>query len=323
MKTKLLALLLLFSIISQAQITKTEAFLTGTKVSFYPNQCGNTIPEAEGKLTFCDKIDNLGVVDRSYGLNDRGVERMLVNHYNDDEFYVTRKGLSIRNTDGTWENIPNITIPTYNAQNQWTNIATIKNGLVLPDGKVILQATNANYGFNVYDRMLKTFTAVNFPTNRFPYLFAYDTSRDLTWIVAFGGGANGRYLFAYDGTDVTFVQQFATVGNISATANSSTLIYKDDNLYIGSIGGLYKVDISDYANANITEKEYNTTTTPSLPFDSVNDLQFDTNNDLWLTQSQANSDGGIVKFNLVNETYELYQLERENNPSLNAQIYRL
>ena len=101
MKSRLFSLILVLLFIqAHAQLNKAEVFLNGTKPSFYPNECGNTIPEAAGKLTFCDKIDNLGVVDRSYGLNARRVERMLPNHFNDDEFYVTTNGLSIRNLMG-------------------------------------------------------------------------------------------------------------------------------------------------------------------------------------------------------------------------------
>lgn len=324
MKIKLLVFALLFSILSEAQITKAEAFVTGTKLAFYPNQCGNTIPEAAGKLTFCDRIDNLGVVERSYGLSDRRAERMLPNYFNQDEVYVTGNGLSIRKVDGTWENIPNIAIPTFNTQGDWTNAATIQNGLVLPDGKVIIQATNASYGFNVFDRTLKTFTPVNFPNNRFPSLFAYDAVRDLTWIVAFGGGANGRFLFTYDGTNLNFIQELNNTSQISTNVNSSTLIYHVDHLYASSAGGLFKINITDYLTSNVTITQYNATTTPSLPFDRTLDLQFDDNDTLWLAQSNNNnSDGGLIKFDITNETYEIYQLERESNPSLNHGFQKL
>ncbi|WP_400075261.1 T9SS type A sorting domain-containing protein [Winogradskyella sp. R77965] len=325
MKLKLLLILTcVSSLLSYAQITKAEAFTVGTKLAFYPNQCGNTIPEAANKLTFCDGINNLGVVERSYGLNDRRVERMLPNYFNADEFYVTGKGLSIRNTDGTWENIPNVAIPTFNTQNAWTNAATIKNGLVQPDGKIIIQATGANYGFNIYDRTQKTFTPVNFPSNRFPYLFAYDMVRDLTWIIAFGGGANGRFLYTYDGTDLIPVQELITAGGISTNINSVKLIYKDDHLYIGSTNGLFKIDITNYITSNVVTTQYNSTTTPGLPFDRTLDLQFNSNDQLWLAQSNNNnSDGGLIKFDIINETHEIYQLERESNTSLNHSFQKL
>ncbi|MBC3846028.1 T9SS type A sorting domain-containing protein [Winogradskyella echinorum] len=313
MKVKLLTLFVLFySFKTIAQITKTEAFTVGTKITFYPNQCGNSIPEATDKLTFCDNSDNLGVVERSYGLNDRGVRHMLPNYYNNDEYYVTREGLSIRNVDGTWENIPNIAIPTYNTQGDWTNTATIRNGLVLPDGKVIIQASNANYGFNIYDRVQKTLSPVNFPNNRYPYLFAYDATRGVTWIIAYGGGANGRYLFSYDGASLTPVIELTTAGNVSASVDTSTLIYNDDHLYIASINGLFKINVTNFATT-----PYNSSTTPSLPFDRVNDLQFDTNGYLWLAISNGSSDGGIVKFDVAAETYDMYQLVSETNAAVN------
>ncbi len=316
MKIKLLIMALLFSIIGKAQITKSEAFLTGTKIAFYPNQCGNSIPEATGKLTFCDGIDNLGVVERSYGLNDRGVERMLPNHFNADEVYVTKSGLSIRNTDGSWENVPNIAIPTFNAQGDWTNAATIQNGLVLPDGKVIIQSINASIGpiTHVYDRTLKTFAPMGFPNNILPQLFVYDSDRNITWILTFN--SSDRYLYVYDGNSVTLVEELTDIQGTLIDQNLATLIYKDDYLYLGSTNGLHKIDISNYMSPPLTVTSYDSTTTPSLPFDSVTDLQFDSNNDLWLAQRQSSSDGGLVKFNISTETYDLYQLV-SNNPEIN------
>lgn len=313
MKIKLFMLLaLLYATQTTAQITKTEAFVVGTKIAFYPNQCGNLIPEATDNLTFCDKANNLGVVERSYGLNDRGVRHMLPNNYNNDEYYVTRNGLSIRNADGTWENIPNIAIPTYSSQGDWTNTASIRNGLVLPDGKVIIQASNASYGFNLYDRVQKTLSPVNFPDNRYPYLFAYDASRSLTWIIASGGGGNGRYLFSYDGVSLTYVLELTTAGNISASVDTSTLMYNDNHLYVGSINGLFKIDVTTFSTT-----AYNTLSTPSLPFDRVNDLQFDADGYLWLALSNSSSDGGLVKFDVADDTYDMYQLVSESNAAVN------
>ena len=316
MKTKLLAFVLLFSIITEAQITKTEVFTTGTKLSFYPNQCGNTIPEAAGKIAFCDRANNLGVVDRSYGLNDRRVERMLPNYFNQDEVYVTSNGLSIRNTDNTWENIPNIAIPLWGSQ----YLPTIRTGLVLPNGKVIIQATNAGILLNVFDRDLKTFTPVNFPNNKYPQQLVYDADRDLTWIFATSG--NTTYLFAYNNTTDTLTE-VSSVGSISIGGNSIQIIYNNDHVYIGNSEGLYKIDISDYMNS-VPVTLYNSTTTPSLPFDRALDIQFDNNDNLWLAQSNNNnSDGGLVKFDVTNETYDIYQLERESNPSLNHGFQKL
>ncbi|EDP72547.1 hypothetical protein FBALC1_15637 [Flavobacteriales bacterium ALC-1] len=316
MKLRLLFLALLCSSLTEAQITKAEAFLTGTKITFYPNQCGNTIPEAADKLTFCDGIDNLGIVDRSYGLNDRGVNRMLPNYFNNDEVYVTDNGLSIRNTDGTWENIPNIAVPTYSTQGDWTNAGTIENGLVLPDGKVIIRSINASIGpiTHVYDRTLKTFTLLSFPDNINPQLFVYDFDRSLTWIITFN--SSDRQLYIYDGNSVSLVENLPDLQSVDVSINSANLIYNNDYLYLAGNTGLHKIDVSNHISSPLTVVSYDSTTTPNLPFDTVNDLQFDSNGDLWLAQSDANSDGGIVKFNITNETYDLYQLE-SNTPNIN------
>lgn len=316
MKIKLLIAALLCSVVVQSQVTKAETFLTGTKISFYPNQCGNTIPEATGKLTFCDGVDNLGVVERSYGLNARGVNKMLPNYFNSDEVYVTNNGLSIRNNDGTWENIPNIAVPTYNMPDDWTNAAIIKNGLVLPDGKIIINSNDSNMGpiVHLYDRALKTFTEIDFLNNRLPSLFAYDADRNLTWIIAYN--SSNRYLLTFNGTDLTFVEEVSDIQSIDVNADSASLIYNGDYLYLAGDNGLHKIDVSNYLSPPLAVVSYDSSTTPNLPFDTVNGLQFDSNGDLWLAQSNANSDGGITKFNIANETYDLYQLESDT-PSVN------
>lgn len=312
MKNKLLIIALCATFFTQAQITKMETFLTGTKVSFYPNECGNTIPEAQGKLTFCDSANNLGVVDRSYGLNARGVKQMLPNYHNQDEIYLTSKGISIHNEDGTWENIPNMAIPL----NGTTYIPAIQNGLILPDGKIIIQATNAGYLLNVYDRTLKTFTQVNFPDFKYPQQVLYDADRNLTW--AFASSSNTTYLFSYDGTTLT---EIANLGTIAINSNGATLIYKDNYIYIGNYYGLYKIDVSNYTSS-VPVTHYNSTTTPSLLFDTVGDLQFDTNNNLWIANSE-NYNGAILKFNITTETYDAFQTPRPDNAAININFNKL
>ncbi|WP_299271865.1 T9SS type A sorting domain-containing protein [uncultured Psychroserpens sp.] len=308
MKIKLLTFALLCYTLANAQITKAETFLIGTKVSFYPNQCGNAIPEATGKLTFCDGQNNLGVVERSYGLNNRGVTRMFPNHFNSDEVYATEKGLSIRNENGTWENIPNIAVPSFNTQGDWTNLASIQNGLVLPDGRIMIRSiTGLGPIVHVYDRTLKTFEPLSFPNNRFPQLVVYDEDRNLTWIIAFD--SSNRFLFTYDGTNLNLVEQLTDIQNVDVTISLATLIYHDDYLYLAGFDGLHKIDVSNYTQPPLAVTSYDSTTTPGLPFDQVSGLQFDANDDLWLSQGSVNSDGGIVKFNITSETYDLYQLE--------------
>ncbi len=298
--------------LTQAQITKMETFLTGTKVSFYPNECGNTIPEAQGKLSFCDRANNLGVVERSYGLNDRRVTRMLPNHYNQDEAYITSKGLSIHKTDNTWENIPNIAIPLWGT----TYIPSIQNGLILPDNKIIILATNAGYAFNVYDRNLKTFTTINFPNNKNPQQVVYDSDRNLTW--AFANSGSSTYLFTYNGTALT---EITNLGNINISTNAATLIYKNNHIYLGNSNGLYKIDVSDYTNS-VPVTHYNSATTPNLPYDKVTDLQFDSNGNLWIANSSTYN-AAILKFNSTTETYDMYQTPMPNNATINIHFNKL
>ncbi len=312
MKKTLLLITICATFLSQAQITKMETFLTGTKISFYPNECGNTIPESQGKLSFCDRANNLGVVDRSYGLNDRRVQQMFPNYHNQDEIYLTTKGISIHNEDDTWDNIPNIAIPLWGS----TYLPTIQNGLVLPNGKIIIQAVNGGYLLNVYDRTLKTFTQVNFPNNRYPQQVVYDTDRNLTWV--FARTSNDTYLFSYDGTTLS---EIANLGNIAVGGNSITLIYKDDFIYLGNGNGLYKLDVSNYTSS-VPVTHYDSTTTPSFPFDGIGDLQFDTNNNLWIANNE-NYDGAILKFNIFTETYDTFQTPRPDNAAINIRFNKL
>jgi len=312
MKTKILFIALCIVLISQAQISKTETFLTGTKVTFYTNQCGNTISEAQGKLTFCDSANNLGVVERSYGLNDNKTKKMLPNYYNQDEAYVTSTGLSIKNVDGTWENIPNMAIPLWGS----TYIPTIQNGLILPNNKILIQAINAGYVLNEYNRATKTFTPINFPNNKYPQNLVYDTTLNLTWI--FATLSNTAYLFTYDGTSLT---EIANLGSISVSNNSTTIVYKNNHIYLGNNFGLYNIDVSDYTNT-VPVTHYDSTTTPSLPYNKVTDLQFDANDNLWMASSE-NYDAGIVKFNITTNTYDLYQLPTPNNNTININFSKL
>ena len=309
MKAKLLFVIGFLSLLGYGQLNKMDTFLTGTKVSFYPNECGNAIPEAQGKLSFCDRANNLGVVERSYGLNYRGVTRMLANYNNQDELFITNNGLSIRNTDGTWNNVPNMAIPLWGTQ----NIPTLTNGMALPDGNIILFATNSGSKMHLYNRIQKTITSIDFPNNKYPQQLVYDTDRNLTWV--FATSSNTTYLFTYDGITLT---EIATLGNITISTNSATLAYKNNHIYVGNNFGLYKIDVSDYTNT-VPVTHYDSTTTPGLPFDKVSDLQFDSNGMLWMAQGD-NNDGGIVKFDSANETYNLYQLARPDNASINQRF---
>ena len=311
-RIQLLIWLLLFSSLTFAQINKIEVFQVGTKLSFFPGQCNTNLPQAQGKLSFCDKGGNLGIVERSYGLSYRGVDQMLDNHQNQDEVYLNHSGISIRKADGTWENIPHIAIPPYDFSG--TTQPIIQTGLVTPSGKMLITNTNNNSQMAIYDRITKQVTTKSFPQGKYPRQFVYDTDRNLTWVFAFS--SNMLHLYTYQDAQDTlnFVAAFSNGGNFNLS--HAILQYKNNHIYLGNTQGLTILDVSDYTNS-VPFKHYNDTTTPGLPFASVNDLQLDTNGALWLACSAANSDGGLVKFNTSTETYESFPLPLESNPAAN------
>ena len=320
MKPKLLTLILfVFSIIIHGQITKYEAFILGTKLSFYPNECGNTIPEAIGKLTFCDSKGNLGIVEESYGLNGRKILQMLDNRANDDEVFITTEGLSIKKRDGAYENVPNIAIPDFNTIGNWQNDNIFRGGLVMPNNNVIFSSND--YFLYIYNRTDKTISILEVPNFRTPRAMAYDDDLDVAWIIA-REGSTQLHLYNYSETNgLQYSAQISSIINASQLAsggfNSPTLTYKDNHLYVGIQSGLFKIDLNTF---NTTS--YNTTSTPSLPYDNVSDLKFDANGALWLATNN-NGEGAILKFNVVDETYEQFQLPRIDNPSFNYRFYNL
>jgi len=313
MKIRLLLSALFISLLAQGQMTKMESFFTGTRVSFYPNECGNDISEAQGKLSFCDRANNLGVVESSYGLNDKQVRKMAANYHNQDEVYLTNSGISIRNTDSTWENIPNIAIPLWGN----TYLPSVKNALVLPDGRLLIQATNAGYVLNIYDRVSKAFTTISFTGNRYPEQFVYDADRNLTWIFAKSGVTT--YLFTYNGTTLN---EIASLGNVITIGASSPVVYNNNHIFIGNNLGLYKIDVSDYTNS-LPVVHYDSTTTPALAFDKVSDIQSNNNTDLWIVNHAVNNDYAILKFNISTETYDIYQTTKPNNSSQNIKFKKI
>lgn len=305
----LLFLFLLCGLQFNAQTIKSDVYMVGTKISFYPDQCGNAIPEAEGKLTYCDQENNLGVVEKSTGLNGTRVWRMLPNYFNEDEYYVTQNGLSIRNMDGTWENIPKIAIPGYDPSRGSWSYDVIRVGFVLPNGKVLIKTPDRV--LRVYDRTSRSFSQINFPDDRDPGVFAYDASKDLTWILAYG--QSKKYLYTYNGSTIMYIQELDGLSQLNIQNLQPKLLYHDNNLYVGNASnGLFKIDITDTTTPNVTVQRYNTSTTPSFPFDNISNYQFDANGNLWMSSIDPQ---GLIKFNIENETYDLYQLAQENNPN--------
>jgi len=299
MKTKIIFLnFIAFAIFLsvQSQISKVETYLTGTKISYYINQCGNSIPEAQNKLSFCDANNNLGVVEESLGLNYRGVINMIANFSNQNECYVTNNGLSIRKENGTWENIPNIAMPNYTSLLP-TNI---KNGIVQPNGNIIIFFTNNQSSMVEYNPSLKTITSHAFSVGYYPAIITYDTDNQISWILA--RNSSNIKLYSFNGTSLI---DFGVISGLPTNASGSNLkmIYRNQKLYFG-YNGLYVLDISD--TSNLTFTKYDTQSTLALPLDIVNDFTIDNNGIIWLSQI-ASYNGYITKLDITNTNVQSYQ----------------
>ncbi len=309
MKNSLILFLVFWTLQAFGQVNGMEVFQTGTKLAFYPNQCGNNIPEAMGKLSFCDKAGNLGVVERSYGLSGRGVKVMFANHQNQDEVYHTNNGISIRKEDGSWENIPNIAFP-----DEFTDFPIIKNAIVTPSGKMLISYTNNSYKLAIYNRLTKKVSIEKFADGYHSTLFVYDTDHNFTWVIA----RNGQKLKLYKYTD-NLIEAYTLdkQGLWNEAASGAPIKYYNNHIYIGNNNGLFDINLTNYSVAH-----YNTTSNPSLPFDNVLDIEIGDNNELWLVANGI-YDAAIVRMDLAQTTFMSYQKAIESNPNSNHRFRAL
>ncbi|WP_189702550.1 DUF7619 domain-containing protein [Subsaximicrobium wynnwilliamsii] len=305
MKTKLYLILLLFFGFQaiEAQVQKVETYLVGTKVTYYPNQCGNTIPEAQGKLSFCDSQNNLGVVETSYGLNYRGISQMAPNYYNTDEVFVTEAGVSIRKTDGSWDNIPEFTAPR---TNPYGNSPQMREVIVNNQGYMFFYH-GSNWGLHYLDLNTKTYSTVSYATStggsngNFTHSFAYDEEGDVTYIMVQSGGNSGFKVYKFESNTLSFLGNLPV--EVTGENSSSKLIFANDALYFGTTTGLYKLNKTSIA----LEASY--VTDASAFISNVKDIAEDTAGNLWLA-NQNNNDGAIYKLNMSNEVITTFQLAR-------------
>ena len=300
----LLPLLFLPLLLPAQDVRRIEQYLPGTRVTYYMGQCGEDVPEAAGRLSFCDGAGNLGVVMESLGLSGRGVLRMLPNYFNDSEVYVTRGGISIRHADGSWENVPNQAVPTRDFRDEVTNDGTIEAGFVDPRGVLHLTAQNGSITriYVNYDLQDKTIAEV--PVDRLAGVdnLAYDADRDATYLITASGGNTNLYGRTGLG-EVVALNDLDVIGQLrSALPYNTKLEARDDTLWISDNQGLYALSLTDYG-----VKVYDNTTTGRLPLDDVNDFVFADATTLWLAQSGQNR-GALVRYDLASDTYEEYVL---------------
>lgn len=313
MKRNLLSICILFiGWHITAQITKVETYQIGTQIDYYIGECENTIPEAQGKLSFCDRVGNLAVVQESLGLNGRGTLALLPNYYNDSEVYVTRNGISIYHQDGSWENIPNVAFANPELSS-WNNNATATGGVLLPDGKLLIYANQAGQFIQKYDLITKELTlSVSTSTtgNGFPAIrnITYDPQTGKTYTFMISGG--NRYLYEYVNNSFVLLNDSSTLFEVFPSTNVVTTVIKDGVLYSGSTFGLFTIDLSN--PGQITK--YDATDTGILPFNKVNDFVIAEDGMIWMAQqASTNNAGGVTKFDSNNETFEVYTQENPGN----------
>ena len=302
MKTKILLLTLLCVNILSAQLEKAEIYGIGTKITYYMNECGNSIPEAQNKLTFCDSDNNLGVVEASFGLNDHAIKKIIPNHFNDDEVFLTQNGFSIRKTNGEWENIPRGAIP----RGGNGNAAALEHAVVNNQGQLIFTNGNRN-GFQFYDITTKTFDFISYATTGTDFFYftedlAHDPTNNVTYILGKRPQISWN-IFKFENGVLSHVN---SINSISGVNFNSRLHYKDNKLYLGTTSGLYKLDTSNAGidNSYLTDNSNYITT--------VRDIADDNFGNIWVANSNGNNSSAIYKIDLSDDSVAAYQLNDSN-----------
>ena len=307
----LLPLLFLPLLLPAQDVRRIEQYLPGTRVTYYMGQCGEDVPEAAGRLSFCDGAGNLGVVTQSLGLSGRGVLRMLPNYFNDSEVYVTRGGISIRHTDGSWENVPAIAAATRNSRGEVVNEGDIEAGLI--DGNGVLHftiTTQIARRYYTYDLLTKAVNQIEIPNRQGAQGLAYDAARDRIFVI--GVSFLDIRLYAYDdgGDALTEVSNLDDLGQrAGVSVHNSSLDFYDERLWIGTPQGLFIVAPDEnYAITSLNADN------GSLPLTEVNDVVFAGGGIIWLAQWERLG-GALVRLDLNQDTFTEYPLTIPNSTS--------
>ena len=292
----------MLSICTQAQISKVESYQVGTQIDYYIGQCGNAIPEAQGKLSFCDREGNLGVVENSLGLNGNGTERLIDNHFDDSEMYLTRNGVSIRKSNGDWENIPNVAFAYPNFAS-FNNTGRAVQGVALPDGRLIMVVNQIGPFLHAYDFNTKALTTVPTPNQESISKIVYDASTGRVFLIMTSVSETHIAEFVNNNIIIRSTLNSTTVNNLGFTGlgfSTSEDAAADGVIYIANSNGLFAIDVN--AGYNITK--YDNTDTGILPTDRTTDVKV-VNGIIWLSQADVN-DGGVVRLDPTNNTTTVY-----------------
>ena len=309
-----LPLLLLCSFVLSAQeVDRIDHYLVGTRITYFVGQCGGDVPEADGRLTFCDGAGNLGVVTESLGLSGRGVLRMLPNYFDDSEVYVTRGGLSIYRPDGNWENVPNIAVGVRDFRGDITNEGQIETGLVAADGRVHFSITSTiRRRYFTYDLVTKEVEEVLPDIDQGLVAFAYDVTEN--YVYALGLSFRDIRLYRNDPNGGTAAQVSLLDGlpeTAAISVNNTTLAFHDGQLWLGTIQGLYLIaPADDFAVTTLNAENGN------LPLSGVYDIDFADDGTVWLALTDRNR-GALLALDLGEDTtYTEYVLPGPGNPNV-------
>ncbi|WP_420459251.1 DUF7619 domain-containing protein [Neolewinella sp.] len=308
----LLPLLFLPLLLPAQDVRRIEQYLPGTRVTYFMGQCGEDVPEAAGRLSFCDGAGNLGVVTQSLGLSGRGVLEMLPNYFNDSEVYVTRGGLSIRHADGSWENVPNPAVGVRDFRGEITNEGQIETGLVDADGRVHFNITSTSRRlYYTYDLTTTAIAEVPATTQQGIVNFAYDANQDRVY--ALGASFRDIRLYRYDAesggaSEVSELDGLPEVQSVGS--NGATFAFHDDQLWLGTTQGLFLINPEDnYAVTSLSADN------GKLPLNTVTDIDFADDGRAWLTQTGTNR-GAVVRLDLSDTTFTEYVLTRPGNANI-------
>lgn len=315
MKTILLFILssILFFTFSNAQVAKIETYQAGMKITYYPDSCEADFPEMEGKITFCDRGENLGVVEKSYGLSAHDVRGLAPNYQNDDLVFITPGGVSIRKTDGSWDNVPAVSAPR---NTPVSNGAQMSQVMVNPDGKMLFYHGNM-VGLHILDLQTKEYEILDYkytPNGSTQFLYTlvanHDVSNDTTYVVSFT--SNNNRLFAYVNDELSYLGYLEGFNN--SLVKTNTFIARESKLYVGSNSGLYVTDPENLDGYQI----FNTGN--GLPYNTVMDMQFDSEGYLWMALAGWQV-GAIVKMDVETGTVlDTLEFPRPDNPNANLRF---
>jgi uncharacterized repeat protein (TIGR01451 family) len=303
-----LGFFLLLNSVINAQVTHVTTYQAGTKIDYFPGACQTELPEAVGKISFCDRNGNLGVVTASYGLSDRGVQKMIENNWNDDEVFLTRAGVSIRKTDGSWDNFPEFAAPRATPN---SGSAILTQAMIDSQGRLLFRHGNA-VGLHMLDLQSKEFSTFSYRNalgnslNLYTSVFTQKTGTDTTYVLAQSGGTHHLYKLYGDSLEPMGILP------VSLGSAPDTDVFKFHNgyLYFGTTSGLHKIHPDDFSDYTVYGAEI-------FPVTNVQGFLFDSDDNIWLAVSTG-SDGAIYHYKPTEE--ELYIYQNQNASSINLRF---